>query len=164
MSDISKSMTNYLETPGQTTLKAYVAANQSLVNAYIHQFDKANDATKNLQKKFVTAFRSKHPNRKRGPDIKLDMEEAWTETQVQRTANIQTGRVSAAILKAGGKKAVNLLKKAPPNSDETTAHIPIEVNAVRNPIQPADPSYADTSNAAISHPTELAPNTITAEA
>jgi ATP-dependent Clp protease ATP-binding subunit ClpA len=103
-------MTDYLETPGRTTLKAYVDANQSLVNAYIRQFDKANDATKNLQKKFVAAFRSKHPNRKRGPDIKLDIEEAWTETQVQRTANIQTGRVSAAILKAGGKKVVNLLK------------------------------------------------------
>jgi hypothetical protein len=62
------------------------------------------------KKKFVAAFRSKHPNRKRVPDIKLDIEEAWTETQVQRTANMQTSRVSAAISKAGGKKAVNLLK------------------------------------------------------
>lgn len=65
---------------------------------------------KTFKKNFVAAFRSKHPNRKRSPDIKLDVEEAWTETQVQRTANIQTGRVSAALLKAGGKKAVNLLK------------------------------------------------------
>ncbi|KAG1137511.1 hypothetical protein G6F37_004163 [Rhizopus arrhizus] len=112
-------MTDYMETPGRTTLKAYVDANQSL----------------------------------RCPDIKLDIEEAWTETQVQRTVNIQTSRVSAAILKAGGKNVVNLLKKTP-----------IEANAVRNPIQPADPSYADTSNAAISHPTELAPNTSAAEA
>lgn len=65
---------------------------------------------KNLQKKFVAAFKSKHPNRKRSPDIRLDIEEAWTATQVERAANIQTGRVSAALLKAGGRKAVNLLK------------------------------------------------------
>jgi ATP-dependent Clp protease ATP-binding subunit ClpA len=103
-------MADFLETPGRSSLKAYVDANQSSVNAYIRQFDKATDATKNFQKKFVAAFRSKHPNRKRGPDIKLDIEEAWTETQVQRTANIQTGHVSAALLKAGSKKAVNLLK------------------------------------------------------
>jgi ATP-dependent Clp protease ATP-binding subunit ClpA len=103
-------MADYLETPGRTTLKAYVDANQSSVNAYIRQFDNATDATKNLQKKFQAAFRSKHPNRKRSPDIKLDIEEAWIETKVQRTANIQTSRVSAALLKAGGKKAVNLLK------------------------------------------------------
>jgi hypothetical protein len=51
-----------------------------------------------------------------------------------------------------------------PNPDETTAHVPIEANAVRNPILPADPSYFDTSNVAISHPTELAPDTSTAEA
>lgn len=81
-----------------------------MVDAYIRQFDKATDATKNLQKKFVAAFKSKHPNRKRIPDIRLDIEEAWTATQVERVANIQTGRVSAALLKAGGRKAVNLLK------------------------------------------------------
>ncbi|KAG2189685.1 hypothetical protein INT46_007501 [Mucor plumbeus] len=163
MSDISKSMADYLETPGRTTLKAYVDANQSSVNAYIRQFDNATDATKNLQKKFQAAFKSKHPNRKRSPDIKLDIEEAWIETKVQRTANIQTSRVSAALLKAGGKKAVNLLKKAPPNSDETTAHVPIEANAVCNPIQPAGPSYTDISNAFLSPPTEPAANTSTAE-
>ncbi|KAI9474074.1 MAG: hypothetical protein EXX96DRAFT_580495 [Benjaminiella poitrasii] len=156
-------MADYLETPGRTTLKAYVDANQSSVNAYIRQFDNATDATKNLQKKFQAAFRFKHPNRKRSPDIKLDIEEAWTETKAQRTANIQTSRVSAALLKAGGKKAVNLLKKAPPNSNETTAHVPIEANAVCNPIQPAGPSYTDISNAFLSPPTEFAANTSTTE-
>ncbi|KAL0090867.1 hypothetical protein F4703DRAFT_1835493 [Phycomyces blakesleeanus] len=156
-------MADYLETPGRTTLKAYIDANQSSVNAYIPQFDNAAEATKNLQKKFQAAFRSKHPNRKRSPDIKLDIEEAWIETKVQRTANIQTSRVSAALLKAGGKKAVNLLKKAPPSSDETTAHVPIEANAVCNPIQPAGPSYTDISNAFLSPPTEPAANTSTTE-
>lgn len=44
-------MADYLETPGRTTLKAYVDANQISVNAYIRQFDKAtDDAKKNLQK------------------------------------------------------------------------------------------------------------------
>ncbi|KAG1447650.1 hypothetical protein G6F56_009190 [Rhizopus delemar] len=118
---------------------------------------------KTFKKKFQAAFRSKHPNGKRSPDIKLDIEEAWIETKVQRTANIQTSRVSAALLKAGGKKAVNLLKKAPLNSDETTAHVPIEANAVCNPIQPAGPSYTDISNTFLSPPTEPAANTSTAE-
>lgn len=49
-------MTDYLETPGRTSLKAYVDANQSSVNAYIRQFDKATDATKNLQKKFCSSI------------------------------------------------------------------------------------------------------------
>lgn len=82
-------MADYLETPGRTTLLGYVDANQSSVNAYIRQFDKAADATKNLQKKFGSAFKAKHPNRKRNLDIKLDIEEAWAEAKVQRTANIQ---------------------------------------------------------------------------
>lgn len=43
-------------------------------------------------------------------------------------------------------------QKAPPNSDETNANIP------------TGPSYADTSNASVSPPTELAPNTGTVEA
>ncbi|KAI7903126.1 uncharacterized protein BX663DRAFT_536471 [Cokeromyces recurvatus] len=73
------------------------------------------------------------------PDIKLDIEEAWTETKVQRTANIQTSRVAAALLKACGKKAVNLLKSA-------------------------GPSYTDISNAFVSPSTEPAANTSTAEA
>lgn len=49
-------MADYLETPGQTTLKAYVNANQSSVNAYIRQFDNATDATKNLQKKISSSI------------------------------------------------------------------------------------------------------------
>lgn len=147
-------MADYLETPGRITLRAFVEANQNSVNTYIRQFDNATDALKNLQKKFQVAFRSKHPNRKRNPDIKLDIEEAWAETKAQRGANIQTSRVSAALLKAGGKKAVNLLKKAPLNSNETTAHVSIEANAVCNPIQPSGPSHTDISNAFPSPPTE----------
>lgn len=34
-------MADYLETPGRTTLKAYVEANQSSLNTYIRQFDNA---------------------------------------------------------------------------------------------------------------------------
>lgn len=34
-------MADYLETPGRTTLKAYVEANQSSLNIYIRQFDNA---------------------------------------------------------------------------------------------------------------------------
>lgn len=34
-------MADYLETPGRTTLKAYVEANQSSLNTYICQFDNA---------------------------------------------------------------------------------------------------------------------------
>ncbi|EIE80788.1 hypothetical protein RO3G_05493 [Rhizopus delemar RA 99-880] len=141
-------MTDYLETPGRTSLKGFVDANQGSVNAYIRQFDKATDATKNLQKKFVAAFKSKYPNRKRSSDIRLDIEEAWTATQVERAANIQTGRVSAALLKAGGRKAVNLLKKAAPNSDEATAHASIETNDAADNHNPRsiDDNVASSNN------------------
>jgi hypothetical protein len=49
-------MADCLETPGRTTLEAYVDVNQSLLSAYICQFDKANDATKNLQKKICSSI------------------------------------------------------------------------------------------------------------
>lgn len=60
-------MTDYLETPGRTSLKEFVDANQGSVNAYIRQFDKATDATKKSSKKICSSFQIKAPQSKEKP-------------------------------------------------------------------------------------------------
>ncbi|KAI8065996.1 hypothetical protein BDF21DRAFT_426845 [Thamnidium elegans] len=52
-------MAEYVNTRGETTLKELVDLHQNSVREYISQFDKVNDAKRDLQRKFITVFRKK---------------------------------------------------------------------------------------------------------
>jgi hypothetical protein len=96
-------------TTGPTSLNDFFTKNRELIDPYIGQFDKSTDA-KNLQDKFKTVFKAKHPARKRNPGVGIDIKEAWTIARGQRQAKIQKTRVAAALVKERGEKAMALVK------------------------------------------------------
>ncbi|KAI8090878.1 hypothetical protein BDF21DRAFT_333565, partial [Thamnidium elegans] len=92
------------------SLAGFVLDHQSLVSTYIVQFDKITDAKANLERKMRTAYFAKHPKRKRGPGLKVNLEKLWSSSKLDDSVEIEGNKTLEPSIKASGRKARKRLK------------------------------------------------------
>ncbi|KAG0780412.1 hypothetical protein G6F16_012295 [Rhizopus arrhizus] len=95
---------HYFQKCKTPSLAAFVSDHQSLVSTYIGQFDNINDAKTNLERKMKTAYFAKYPKRKRGPGLKVDLEELWSASKLDKTVEIEGSKTLEASVKTSGRK------------------------------------------------------------
>lgn len=51
-----------------------------------------------------TAYFAKYPKRKRGPGLKMDLEELWSASKLDKTVEIEGSKTLEASVKTSGRK------------------------------------------------------------
>ncbi|KAI9469057.1 MAG: hypothetical protein EXX96DRAFT_492573, partial [Benjaminiella poitrasii] len=93
----------YIDDHKTPSLAAFVLDYQSLVSTYIGQFDKIIDAKASLERKMRIAYFAKHPKRKRGLSLKVDLEKLWSSSKLDYTIEIEGNKTLEASIKTSGR-------------------------------------------------------------
>ncbi|CEP19948.1 hypothetical protein [Parasitella parasitica] len=133
MSDLSND--TYISDQKTPSLAAFVLDHQRLVSTYIGQFDKITDAKVNLNRKMKTAYFTKHPKRKRGPGLKINLEELLSSSKLDDSVRIEGNKTLEEYIKASRRRARKRLENENATKENESKRSSEVVNCKQNNVE-----------------------------